>query len=135
MRIYTSDEKKSVDVGMGSIWYSIYSTASVAFSADAKSGIPLAMLFLKSGECSAENVKETKRQLEVVRNGFLSLDPNKAVYDLHKPDMPPPWAGNIASTVTSCADLYTTADGKDLFTEVLTLLSYAEKMGLSVSAG
>ena len=55
MRIYTSDEKKSVDVGMGSIWHSIYSTVSVAFTADAKNGIPLAMAFLKSGECSAEN--------------------------------------------------------------------------------
>ena len=135
MRIYTSDEKKSVDVGMGSIWYSIYSTASVAFTADAKNGIPLAMAFLKSGECSAENVKETKRQLEAVKAAFSSLEPDKAVYDLHKPNVPPPWVGNIASTVTSCANLYTTADGKDLFTEVFTLLSYAEEAGVSVSAG
>lgn len=135
MRIYTADEKKSIDVGMGSIWFSIYSTATVAFSTDIKDGIPLAMAFLKTGECLSEKVTETKKQLEAVREGFSSLEPDKAVYDLHKPDEPPPWAGNIAPTVTSCANLYTTADGKDLFTEVFDLLSYAEKAGTSVSAG
>ena len=135
MRIYTSDEKRNVDVGMGSIWYSIYSTATIAFSNDAKASIPLAMDFLKTGECSAEKVEETKKQLEAVQTAFSTIEPDKAVYDLLKPDAPPPWAGNIASTVTSCADLYTTADGKDLFSEVLDLLSYAEKTGVSVSAG
>ena len=135
MRIYTADEKKSVDVGMGSIWYSIYSTASVAFSNDIKKDIPLAMEFMKTGECSAENVKDTKKQFEAVREAFSTIEPEKAVYDLHKPDVPPPWAGNIASTVTSCANLYTTADGKDLFNEVIALLDYAESQNLSVFAG
>lgn len=135
MRIYTSDEKRNVDVGMGSIWYSIYSTASIAFSNDAKASIPLAMDFLKTGECSAENVEETKKQLEAVQVAFSTIEPDKAVYDLHKPDTPPPWAGNIASSVTSCANLYTTADGKDLFTEVLALLQYAVENKMSVCAG
>ena len=27
MRLYSSDEKKMVDVGTGTIWYSLYSTA------------------------------------------------------------------------------------------------------------
>ena len=135
MRIYTADEKKNVDVGMGSIWYSIYSTASIAFSDDIKKTVPLAMDFLKTGECLAENVKDTKKQLEAVKEAFSTIEPDKAIYDLHKPDAPPPWAGNIASTVTSCANLYTTADGKDLFTEVIALLDYAEVQNLSVFAG
>lgn len=135
MRLYTSDEKMNVDVGTGSIWYSIYSTAMVALSEDAKESIPLALRFLKSGDCSAEDVKRTKDQLLLVRNAFTEIEPDKAVYDLHRPDITAPWAGNIASTVTSCANLYTTADGKDLFTEVLTLLEYASKKNVSVFAG
>ncbi len=135
MRIFTTDEKKGVDVGMGSIWYSIYSTASVAFSNDIKNSIPLAMEFLKTGECPAEKVTDTKKQFEAVKEAFSTIEPDKAIYDLHKPDVPPPWAGNVASTVTSCANLYTTADGKDLFTEVIALLEYAETQNQSVFAG
>jgi len=135
MRIYTADEKRTVDVGMGSIWYSIYSTATVALSDDAKKSIPLAMAFLKTGECAAELAKKTQDQLERVREAFSTLGPDRAIYDLHKPDMPPPWSGNIASSVTSCANLYTTADGKDLFTEVLSLLEYAAEKNISVFAG
>ena len=135
MRLFTEDEGKSVDVGTGSIWYSIYSTAMIAFSDDAKKSVPLALDFLQNGECPAEKAKETKEQLVRIRNAFSSLEPDKAIYDLHKPNVPPPWAGNIAPTVKSCADLYTTADGKDLFTEVFNLLDYAAKTGVSVSAG
>ena len=135
MRLYSADEIKNVDVGTGSIWYSIYSTAVVFFSEDLKERIPLALRFLKNGECEAKDTKETKEQLLVVKNAFAEIEPEKAVYDWHRPDLAAPWAGNIASTVTSCANLYTTADGKDLFTEVFTLLSYAEEAGVSVSAG
>ena len=135
MRLYTSDEKMNVDIGTGSIWYSIYSTAVLAFSEDAKTRIPLALRFLKTGDCLAADIKETKEQLLSVRNAFRELEPDKAIYDLHRPDLAAPWAGNIASTVTSCANLYTTADGKDLFTEVFALLDYAEEKNISVFAG
>ena len=135
MRLYTSDEKRNVDVGMGSIWYSIYSTAFIAFSDDAKKNIPLAMEFLKTGECAAENTVATAEQIRRVQTAFASIEPDKAIYDLHKPSTPPPWANNIAPTVTSCANLFTTADGKDLLTEVLSLLEYASKNNLPVHAG
>ena len=135
MRIYSADEKKNVDIGMGSIWYSIYSTACIAFSNDIKKSIPLALDFLRTGECPAERIEETKRQFKAVQVGFNDIAPENAVYDLHKPDLPPPWAGNIAPTVTSCANLYTTADGKDLFNEILALLDYAGEQKISICAG
>ena len=135
MRLYTEDEKCIVDVGTGSIWYSIYSTAYIAFSEENKKSVSLAMEFLKTGECPAENVAETKIQLMRLQNAFEELSPDKAVYDLHRPDVAPPWDGNIAPTVTSCANLYTTADGKDLFTEVLNLLDYAASQNAAVTAG
>ena len=70
MRLYTEDEKRMVDVGTGSIWYSIYSTAMIAFSDDAKKSVPLAMDFLKNGDCPAEKAAETRKQLTKIRNAF-----------------------------------------------------------------
>lgn len=135
MRLYSADEKKSVDVGTGSIWYSIYSTAMVALSDDAKREIPQVISFLKNGNCSCEDVKSTKKQMQILRNAFTEIPPNRAVYDLHKPNVTPPWGKSIAPTVTSCANLYTTADGEDLFTQVIDLLSYAEEAKVDVLAG
>ena len=135
MRLYTVDEKRMVDIGTGSIWYSIYSTAMIALSDETKKMVPLAMDFLKNGDCSEENAEETRKQLIEIRNAFSSIEPEKAIYDYHRPNIAPPWAGNIATTVTSCANLYTTADGKDLFTEVFSLLEYASKEHISVLAG
>ncbi len=135
MRLYSADERKSVNVGMGSIWYSVYSTASIAFAKEDTSQISLALDFLRTGECPAEKIEQMKQQLEVVYTAFSFLEPDRAIYDLHKPNIAPPWAGNIAPTVTSCANLYTTAEGKDLFTEVFMLLSYAADKGVSVFAG
>ena len=135
MRLYTSDEKRTVDVGTGSLWYSLYSTVVVTTSENIKNMIPLALAFLKNGDCPASGIKETKEQIIAVRSLLAELKPDKAVYDLHKPNDAPPWAGNIAPTVTSCANLYTTADGKDLLTEVIALLEYADEHNLPVFAG
>ncbi|MBP3871950.1 MAG: hypothetical protein J6E46_13360 [Faecalicoccus sp.] len=135
MRLYSSDEKISVDVGTGSIWYSIYSTAMTMISDKERQEIPLAMEFLKTGECPAEHVKETCSQLKTVVDIFSKIPPEKAIYDYRKPNIAPPWKGNIATAVTSCANLHTTADGKDLFTEVFKLFDYAEKNKVSILAG
>ena len=42
--------------------------------------------------------------------------------------------GNISSNVTSCANLYTTADGKDLIQEAISLLKHAAAAGLDILA-
>lgn len=135
MRLYTSDEKRSVDVGTGSIWYSIYSTANIIFSEDAKEKVSSAMEFLKNGDCLAEDIPLIAEQLTKLQAYFSLINPELAVYDLHHPETAPPWKGNIAPTVTSCANLYTTADGKDLFTEVIALLQYAAENNVNVMAG
>lgn len=63
------------------------------------------------------------------------ISPDKAVYDFRKPEIEPPWKGNMAASVTSCADLYTTADGKDLFTEISSLLEYSLENGTDILVG
>lgn len=43
-----------------------------------------------------------------------------------------PWKGRLSNVITSCANLYTTADGKDLLYEVVSILCYAEVAAVSV---
>ena len=135
MTIYTSDGEHSVNVGTGDIWYSLYSTAVVRFPKNLTERIPHAMKFLKNGECRAEDVAITNEEMNTVIKEMSSLKPDSLVYDLKKPETAPPWGSNIASSVDSCANLFTTADGDDLFTEIGKLLSYAEDSKMSICAG
>ena len=135
MRVYTSDESKMVDVGTGSIWISLYSTVLVAFTCEIKNSVPQAMQFLRTACCNANATGITAEQMKSIQNSLLELSPEKAVFDWRRPKQLPPWEGNIASTVTSCANLYTTADGQDLFTELIKLLEYSAEKKLDIVAG
>ena len=126
MRIYTSDNKRTVDIGTGSLWLSVYSTAAIRLSDDDKDFLQFAMDFLKSGECIADDAQITARQMELLRRRFAKIAPADAVYDLNDPQQKAPWGHFSSKSVTSCANLYTTADGKDLFDEVIDLLKYAD---------
>ena len=130
----TSDNKRFVDVGGTDIWKSIYSTAEARLGLY-KNKVPLALDFLRTGNCEAKNSLETARQINLIHDKLAQYDPEKAVYDIDNPHQPAPWSGKISPVITSCANLYTTSDGKDLFTEVFELLEYASKENVSVFAG
>ena len=125
MRLFSSDWNKSVDVGTASIWYSVYSTAMCVFSKSVLNNWIDALQFLKSGKCPVEKVSTVLEQIISVQQYFSLLSPYVAVYDLNKPEKKAPWSGNISPAVESCESLYTTADGKRLFDEVVELLEYA----------
>ena len=72
-----------------------------------------------------------QRSLYINREPLL---PGDAVWDIENPNLKAPWVGNLASTVTSCADLYTTADGELLLQELLSLLHHAALSGQGVVA-
>jgi len=124
MIIVSSDNQKMVDVGSGRIWNSVLSTAEVYLSTMRKE-IGLALDFLKTGKCAGHNAFETARQFNLIRDAFSQIDPAKAVYDKDNPNLPAPWDKNLSGIVTSCGNLYTTSDGKDLLYEVVCILTYA----------
>ena len=132
MRIYTSDFKQSVDVGTGSIWYSVYSTAITHLSDNDKVFLQYGLNFLKSGECAADDAQITARQMELIQRRFTKIAPIDAIWNMDDSTQKGPWHYGIASNVTSCANLYTTADGKDLFHEVISLLKYADMNGTDI---
>lgn len=131
MIITTTDDKRYVDVGSEGIWNSILSTAEVRLES-MKKRINLALAFLKTGKCSAKDAFETARQFNLVRDAFSQITPADAVYDQKNRSVAAPWDGNLSGIVTSCGNLYTTSDGKDLLYEVVCILTYAHYQGVNV---
>lgn len=124
MIITTTNNKRHVDVGNSDIWKSVLSTADVRL-ASMKKNISLAMDFLESGKCHAKDAFETARQINLIRDAFSQIAPGDAVYDRDNPKLAAPWSDNLSGIITSCGNLYTTADGKDLLYEVVCILTYA----------
>ena len=133
MRLVTSNLKRTVDIGGSDIWYSIYSTVEKRLGFF-KRKIPLAIEFLKSGKCDSENALESARQFNLLRDELAKYAPNKAVYTMDDMTKAAPWEDDLSPVVTSCANLYTTADGKDLLFEIVSILTYAYYLKVSVSA-
>lgn len=132
MTIETSDGKRVVNIGGSDIWYSVYSTVEVRLGLF-KRKVPLAIQFFKSGICGAEEAMETARQFNLIRDELSQYTPDKSVYDFRDLKKKAPWNNNLSSVITSCANLYTTADGQDLLYEVVSILCYAGIKKVSVS--
>ena len=124
MRIISSDYERSVDIGTSDIWHSLYSIVETR-SKNFKKSIPLALSFLKTGNSGAENALECARQFNLIRDELSKYPPQMAVYDIDDVTKSAPWADNISPVVTSCGNLYLTADGKDLLYEIVSILTYA----------
>lgn len=82
MRIYTSDGKREVNVGEGTLWHSVYLTAVTRLSEDDKDFLQFAMDFLKSGECAADDAQITARQMELVCRRFRKIELTDGIFDL-----------------------------------------------------
>lgn len=131
MIITSLDGKRFVDVGSEGIWYSVLSTANTYLS-PMKKDIELALEFLRMGKCNSRNAYETARQFNLLRDAFSKIAPYNAIYDMKNPDLQAPWSKNLSGIVTSCGNLYTTADGKDLLYEVVSILTYAHYKKVNV---
>lgn len=133
MRLISSDGKKSVDIGGSDIWFSIYSTAVASFEHNEKK-VSMAIKFMEEGKCSGIDGYEIGRQFNLIRDEFAKIPPEQAVYDINDRKRQPPWKGNISPVITSCANLYTTSDGLDLFSEVVGIMVYAQIRKVDVIA-
>lgn len=132
MRLVTKDGKRLVDIGGSDIWTSVYSTAVESFGLK-KRKVSLALKFMETGKCDGKDGYEVARQFNLIRDELATVPPEKAVYDIHDRKKKAPWDGKISPVITSCANLYTTADGKDLLYEVVAILCYAKIAESSVT--
>ena len=124
MTICTADGEKSVSFGSTSICFSLYSTI-VGRIPDSKSKYPLAVSLLESHSCKAKDAATTADQFRSLQNQLSQIDPKDAIYSIQTPEKKAPWSERMPSSVSSCANLYTTEDGLDLLEELINLLLYA----------
>ncbi len=133
MILQSSDGRRSLDVGSGELTRSILSTVEIRLER-LSSSVPLAIAFLKSGACSTDDAQETARQVNLVRDALAQVPPELAVYDQTDLSKQAPWSGKLSPVITSCGNLYITADGKDFLFELVSILAYASVLGVSVTA-
>ncbi len=131
MVIYSEDHKRQIDVGTSDTIHAVYSTIIVLLE-DKIDGITQALNFIRTGNCVPKKGYETARQINLIRDALSAYSPDKAVYDYMNLKKQAPWAENLSPVITSCANLFTTADGKDLLFEMISILCYAEICNVSV---
>lgn len=131
MTILSEDGAVFVDVGDYDILNCLYSTVIVKLD-DIKDDIALAISFLKNGTCTSKCCIETARELNIVRDRLSNIPVSELIYDYKNLKKKVPWINKINPIVTSCGNLFTTADGKDLIFELNTLLCYCNIKKISV---
>lgn len=130
MQIVSDNGIRSVDPGFGTLW-AVYSTTQACLMQH-RDKLPLVEQFMKTGVCKAQDALETARQFNLLRDAFAAIPPEKAVYDMSNPEIKAPWEGNLSPVVTSCANLFTTEDGKDLLFEIVSILTYGAYTGTAI---
>lgn len=133
MLVFTTNDKRTIDVGSDRVWRSILYTMRKHIK-DYKNNLQMADRFLCTGSCKSECAQETARQINLLRDAFSSIRPNLAVFDELDSSKKPPWGDIISPVTTSCANLYLTSDGKDLLFEMVSILTYASVIGVDVVA-
>ena len=129
--IHSTDNEKTVLVGSVSVLFSLYSTVKSLLKKNTNQ-ISFAVRFLESGNCKSKDAIETARQINLIRDFLARYSPDKAIWDIRDKSIPAPWKNNLSPVITSCSNLYTTADGKDLLFEFVAILTYAGYKGTDV---
>ena len=120
MMIFTSDHKRCVEISNSSLGSSLSELAAEILSDEDKEFLQYAVSFLNSSVCIADDAQITARQLELAKRRFAKHLPPSHI------------TGSMNVSATSCADLFITTDGKDLFDELICLLKYADKTSVDV---
>ncbi len=121
--LISSDGNRAVDIGQADVLHSLYSTVMVRIQ-DVNEFAPDAVRFLRSGVYKGKNGLKVARQLNLIRDRLAQIPPEMAVYDMDNPAAKAPWEGHVSEVITSCGNMYTTADGKDLLFELVSILTY-----------
>lgn len=132
MTIITTDGRMSVDIGHYEIWQALTSTVTVHLRDSKK--LHAGISFLKTAACSSTHALETARSMNHIHDALAGLSPDMAVYNANDLSEKFPWGDDISPVITSCANYFTTADGKDLLSEIVAILTYAHYAKVDIEA-
>ena len=124
MDVRTKDGRYTINISYD-IWHSLYSTVVGRLGSQNKE-ISEGILFLKDIKCQWNEGLRIARQINLIRDRLSQVKPEDAIYDIDDINKEAPWKGKISPVITSCANMYTTNDGKDLLYEIVSMLCYAE---------
>ena len=128
MVIASEDGKRIIRVGSSDILFSVYSTIMVRLKY-CHNSIRSAIIFLKTGKCFSDKCMETAREFNLIRDALSQIKPEDAVYDFRDLQKEAPWKNNLSEVITSCANLFTSSDGRDLLFEIVSILCYGGTVG------
>ncbi len=131
MTIISDDGNYIVSVGSSTVWWALYSTIRKWVEGYPERYQGADKLF-QEFVCPSEAALEVAVELDGIRSELSKIKPDRAVYDINHPEVTPPWKNNISPNVLSCADLFTTEDGKNLIAELIGLLRYSNAKGTTV---
>ncbi len=123
MRIYSSDGEKIIQIN-SSVWLAAVSTVVNCLGKRIKF-MPKAKLFIETFDCKPEDGYIIAREINLIRDELSGFSPDKAIADINNKKEKLPWGDNISPVITSCANLFTTDDGKDLFYELVCIFVYS----------
>ncbi len=123
MTIISEDGKRVINVGTYDIWFSMYSTI-IMNCASIKEQIEKAVLFMDKKACEYNDCLEVARQFNLIRDELSKYPPNEVVYDMNSSQKKSPWEGKISQVITSCANIFTSADGEDLLSQIVSTCVY-----------
>ncbi len=132
LTIITTDNKRMVSVGSSAILHALYSTVTILLK-DNSDDLQSAIRFLKTGKCDSRLSQDAAKQINLIRDRLTAFSPDKAIYDKDNPENKAPWENNLSPIVTSCGNLFLTADGKDLLFELVSILSYSAIKKVSIT--
>lgn len=124
MTLISSDSKRYVDIGSEAIWHSVLYTTDL-IPRDIVTKIPLAIELLSNRKCSHKDALETARQINLLRDAFSRIAPENVIIGKNNKRLSAGQIANLSPVTTSCGNLYTTSDGKDLLFELVCILTYA----------
>lgn len=123
MRIYSSDGEKIIQIN-SSVWLAAISTVANCLGRKIKD-MPEAKHFFETFESDPKNGYIIAREINLIRDELSRFSPDKAIADIKNKKEKLPWGDNISPVITSCANLFTTDDGKDLFYELVCIFVYS----------
>lgn len=124
MTLVSSDGKRYVDIGSEAIWQSVLYTTEL-IPRDIVTKMPLAIELLSNRKCSHGNALETARQINLMRDAFSRIAPEHVIIGKNYGHLSAVQRASLSPVTTSCGNLYTTSDGKDLLFELVCILTYA----------
>ena len=110
-------------IGSPSFFKSFFSTVYARLEKEWGSQYPVLMNELYSGSVTHQHCDRAIEELVDIRRRLAELPPDQVVWDFENLSSAPPWGNRISLTITSLANYFWTADGKDLIDVLMEAFS------------